>query len=107
MQVWRSVGMVASSCSGTASCTTRPPAVLTTSADQFRPAPPQVLVLLPQLSSPQELGLSLHNSSLVVNGGSVASGFGRVIMANKVLREKPAVRRAQLLTSLAETLAVA
>nr|WP_262898353.1 agmatine deiminase family protein [Hymenobacter siberiensis] len=54
----------------------------------------------------QRLGFSFEHNSLVLDGGNVVSRFGRVIMTDKVLRENPTVPRAQLLTSLAESLEV-
>jgi agmatine deiminase len=53
----------------------------------------------------QQLGLPSQASSLVVDGGNIVRNAGRVVMTDKVVRENPAVPRAQLLARLAQALA--
>ena len=55
----------------------------------------------------KKLGFCHEVSPLVVDGGNVVRGFGRVIMTGKVLRENPAIPPRQLIQQLAHLLEVA
>jgi len=50
------------------------------------------------------LGLPFRRNSLLVDGGNVVSGFGRIIMTDKVFQKNPALTRAQVRAELERVL---
>lgn len=52
----------------------------------------------------QQLGLATHETKLILDGGNVVRGPGKVIPTDKVLRENPHIPPAQLTKELAQLL---
>lgn len=50
------------------------------------------------------LGLPFRRNPLLVDGGNVVSGFGRVVMTDKVFRENPALTRSEVRAELENAL---